>query len=541
MMPTRVLILDDRPQDRFLAQRALAAEFPDLILTEVVDASEFEAALERRDADVIITDYQLRWTDGLQVLEAVRAKGVDAPVVMFTHTGTEEVAAAGLRAGLADYIIKTPTHYGRLAHAVRIALQNAVAARNEREARGREREALRTAEEALRLKDEFLATLSHELRTPLNAISGWLQIIQFQPDQNRLQRGLMAIERNTALLTRLIADLVDVSRIVTGTLTLHIQPTDVRKVVDAALDSVRPAVQAKRLHVQVTGPSSLEPVAADPDRLQQVVWNLLSNAVKFTPVDGRITVSVQRTDSMVELSIADDGCGIHAEFLPRVFDRFSQQDAGTTREHGGMGLGLAIVRYLTEMHGGSVSVTSTAGEGATFTVRIPVVASASTLQAQSIANPHRSRLHGIHVLVIDDDLDAREVVEKMLEDQGAAVASARSAAEGYEMLTRARPDVLVCDIGMPTEDGLAFIARVRSDPDAGIASIPALAVTAYARERDRERSLQAGFQSHLSKPFTAAELAGVVDHLAHFNNTSYEPSPGVEPGSTASAGPGPRT
>ena len=368
---TRVIVVDDRPQDRFLAKRALAAEFHDLVLTEVRDATEFESALEQCDADVIVTDYQLRWTDGLEVLAAVRAKGLDTPVVMFTHTGSEEVAAAGLRAGLADYIIKTPTHYGRLAHAVRIALQNAVAARSEREARAREREALRTAEEALRLKDEFLATLSHELRTPLNAISGWLQIIQSQPDQDRLRRGLNAIERNTEVLTRLIADLVDVSRIVTGTMTLHIQPTDVRRVVEAAVDSVRPAVQAKRLQVEIIARSSLEPVAADPDRLQQVVWNLLSNAVKFTPADGRITIRVQRVDAMAELSIADTGCGIRTEFLPRVFDRFSQQDASRTREYGGMGLGLAIVRHLTEMHGGSVSVTSAEGECATFTVLLP--------------------------------------------------------------------------------------------------------------------------------------------------------------------------
>src|SRR5579862_1588638 len=211
---TRILLIDDRPQDRFLARRTLEREFPDLSVTEAADEAEFEAALARREADLIITDFQLRWTDGLAILARVRATDWDVPVVMFTHTGSEEIAAAGLRAGLADYIIKTPTHYGRLAHAVRLALETAATARREQEARAREREALRTAEEALRLKDEFLATLSHELRTPLNAIGGWLQLIQAQPDGPRLDRGLAAIERNTALLTRLIADLVDVSRIV---------------------------------------------------------------------------------------------------------------------------------------------------------------------------------------------------------------------------------------------------------------------------------------------------------------------------------------
>jgi signal transduction histidine kinase len=228
-----------------------------------------------------------------------------------------------------------------------------------------------------------MATLSHELRTTLNAISGWLQIIRSHPDPERHDRGLTAIERNTALLTRLIADLVDMSRIVTGTLTLQVQPTDVRKVVDAALDSMRPAMQAKHLQVEVIGPASLDPIAADPDRLQQVVWNLLSNAVKFTPDGGYITVGVRRLDSMVELSVADTGRGIGADFLPRVFDRFSQQDAGTTREYGGMGLGLAIVRHLTEMHGGSVTVTSAPGKGSTFTVRIPLAGPAGARPASS--------------------------------------------------------------------------------------------------------------------------------------------------------------
>ena len=529
-MPTRVLVIDDRAQDRFLARRALTAEFPDLDVIEVRDQDELDEALARADADVIVTDYQLRWTDGLQVLAAVREKDLDVPVVMFTHTGSEEVAAAGLRAGLADYIIKSPMHYRRLGHAVRIALQNAAAARNERIARARERDALRTAEEALRLKDEFLATLSHELRTPLNAISGWLQIVRSQPDPDRLERGLVAIERNTAVLTRLIADLVDVSRVVTGTLTLNVRPTDVRQVVDAALDSVRPAVLAKRLEVQIVDRSAGEPAAADPDRLQQIVWNLLSNAVKFTPAGGRITIALERADSMIELVVADTGRGIRPEFLSRVFDRFSQQDAGMTREHGGMGLGLAIVRHLAELHGGSVNVASIVGEGATFTVRIPLTAGQGARMAAAPVGEPRLRLSGLHVLVVDDQEDAREIAGKMLEDQGAAVTTARSGAEAFELLSRARPDVLVCDLGMPGEDGLALIARVRNHGDPQIASIPALAVTAYAGDQDRARSLHAGFHSHLPKPVTASELVARVGHLAQFNDPSAADGPAQGPG-----------
>ena len=495
------------------------AEFEDVVIDEVVDEAEFLAALDRRDADVVVTDYQLRWSDGLQVLAAVRARGLDTPVVMFTHTGGEEIAAAGLRAGLADYIIKTPTHYGRLAHAVRIAMQNAVAARGEREARAREREALRTAEEALRLKDEFLATLSHELRTPLNAIGGWLQIIRAQADPQRLERGLGAIERNTALLTRLIADLVDVSHIVTGTLALRPQPTDVRKIVEAALDSVRPAAQARRLQVQILGPPTLDPITADPDRLQQIVWNLLSNAVKFTPPAGVITVTLERVDDMVLIVVADNGCGIRSSFLPRIFDRFSQQDAGSTREHGGMGLGLAIVRHLVEMHGGSVSVTSVEGEGATFTVRLPAERAAV---AAAPAGRHRAAgvLSGLNVLVVDDDEDAREIAGRMLEDQGAVVMTAESAGEAYDLLTRVRPDVLVCDIGMPNEDGLTFLRRLRQDADPRVASIPALAVTAYAGEQDRQRARLAGFNGHLAKPIAAHDLVRCVHELAHVEDAA---------------------
>ncbi len=514
-MPTRVLIADDRPQDRFLAKRALAAEFADLALTEVRSQSELDTALDAGAFDVIITDYQLRWTDGLQVLEMVRRRGLDAPVVMFTHTGSEEVAAAGLRSGLADYIVKSPTHYGRLAHSVRIALQNAAAARSAREARIREREALRTAEEALRIKDEFLATLSHELRTPLNAISGWLQVIKSGPSSDNLARGLNAMERNTAVLTRLIADLVDVSRIVTGTLMLRIQPTDVRAVVEAALDSVRPAIQAKRLQVTVTVPNELEPIHADPDRLQQIVWNLLSNAVKFTPPEGRISVSARHANAMVELSVADNGAGISAEFLPRVFDRFSQEDAGIAREQGGMGLGLAIVRHIAELHGGTVRVDSQEGAGATFHVRLPVAAPVSNWSLPPALDVERAQLRGVHVVVVDDDADAREVVQKILEHQGATVTSAGSAAAAYALLADERPDLLICDVGMPNENGLAFIARVRSDSDSGIASIPSLALTAYAREQDRQSTLSAGFHSYLTKPFSAVELVRSVRHLAN--------------------------
>jgi signal transduction histidine kinase len=513
-MATRVVLIDDNPQDRFLAKRALTAEFSDLEVSEVRDQAEFEAVL-RRKADIIVTDYQLRWSDGLKVLEAARAGGSDIPVVMFTHTGSEEIAAAGLRAGLADYIVKSPTHYRRLAHAVHIAIRNAVAARNEREARERERQALRTAEEALRVKDEFLATLSHELRTPLNAISGWVQIIKSIPEPDRIARGLTAIERNTAALQRLIEDLVDVSRMVTGQIALQVRPIDARQVVDAALDSVRPTAQGKSITIEVVAPPALEPIAGDPDRLQQIVWNLLSNAVKFTPEGGRVVLNLRTVESTIELKVTDTGPGIRTDFLPRVFEAFSQQDPSTTRAHGGLGLGLAIVRHLVAMHGGTVSVASAEGQGATFTVRLPVAQALVEGEAVSRSKGKGGRLDGVHALVVDDDADGREVIEQILEDEGAMVTAVSSAAEAFEALKRHQPHVVVCDIAMPIEDGLAFIRRVRAERHAEIASVPAVAVTAYARDHDRLRTLEAGFQFHLPKPVTAIELVDTVSFLTH--------------------------
>ena len=509
---TRILLIDDRPQDRFLAKRALGIEFPDLILTEAGDRPQFEDALQASEYDAVVTDYQLRWADGLQIFEELRTRGIDVPVIMFTHTGSEEIAAAGLKAGLADYIVKTPSHYGRLAHAVRIAISNAVAARNANLARLRETEALRTAEEALQVKDEFLATLSHELRTPLNAIHGWLQVIQADQSDANIDRGLAAIARNTGLLTRLIADLSDVSRIVSGTLRLHVQPTSVRQIVDAVVESSKPVASSKRISIEVDVPES-QVVLADPDRLNQMIWNLVSNAVKFTPQDGNIQINVVQVGKMIELSVCDSGPGISNDFLPRIFDRFSQQDAGASREHGGLGLGLAIVRHLAQMHGGAVTARNRAEGGAVFTLLLPVSRTSPAEGSAAVQDEEHDQLSGVHVLVIDDEEDARDFVGKLLEGQGAGVTKARSASEAFSVLAQERPDVLVCDLGMPREDGLTFIARVRGHSEQSVAETPALAVTAYAREEDRQRALSAGFHAYLSKPFSSAELVANVRRL----------------------------
>ncbi|MCY1046687.1 PAS domain S-box protein [Corallococcus sp. bb12-1] len=389
----------------------------------------------------------------------------------------------------------------------------------------RESSARREAEEANQLKDEFLATVSHELRTPLTAILGWVQLLRtgHLPEPRR-ERALETMERNARAQGQLIEDLLDVSRIVSGKLKLDVEPVNLSTVVQQALDSVRPAADARGVHVQAAVDSSGS-VMGDPQRLQQVVWNLLSNAVKFTSRNGHVRLVVERRDSLVELTVEDTGQGIPAGFLPHVFERFRQADSGTTRKTGGLGLGLSIVRHIVEMHGGTVAVASEGeGRGATFTVRLPL----SVVQRRDASMPPSPRapvapgpelgrpaeLTGVRVLVVDDEEDARELLRTLLEDSGAHVLTAGSAEEGLQVLQAERPDVLVSDIGMPGTDGYGFIERVRALPADRGGRTPAVAITAYARSEDRSRVLRAGFQSHVPKPVEPVELLAVLESLA---------------------------
>lgn len=511
-MGTRILIVDDNPQDRVLARRALAAEFTELSVIEVRNQEELDAALAEGNFDVVVTDYQLRWTDGLKVLAAVHAMDATVPVVMFTNTGSEEVAASGLRMGLVDYIIKSPAHFARLAHSVRTALNDAAIQRRERDLIQRERDALRIAEQTNRMKDEFLATVSHELRNPLNAIRGWVQILQTPHDQDTVVRATRALARNTETLARLIEDLVDESAVSSGKLRLRVEAVDFHAAIQAVVDSLRAAVTAKRLDLVVTVAPDLPPVAADPSRLQQVVANLLLNAIKFTPDGGRIEVRLARADSSVQLTVSDTGQGIRADYLPLIFDRFSQQNGATTRRHDGLGLGLSIARHIVELHGGTIQAASEGeGQGSTFTARLPV---AAAVVAQERDSSRQKRLYGVRVLIVDNDVEAREVLKQILDDVGAVVTTAGSAAEAFARIRADRPDVLVCDIGMPVEDGYSLIRRIRASSDSAIASLPAAALTAYASTHDRLRALEAGFQFHLTKPVTIANLTGIVGVLA---------------------------
>ena len=385
----------------------------------------------------------------------------------------------------------------------------------------REQAARREAETANRSKDEFLAMLSHELRTPLSAILGWTQILRSGSiPEGGIARALEVIERNAKVQTDLIEDLLDVSRIESGKLTLEIRPVDPVPVVEAALDAVRSAAGAKQIHLEIALEASGAQIAGDPGRLQQVVWNLLSNAIKFTPQGGRVTIRLERIDSRIQITVHDEGIGIRPDFLPHVFERFQQAAGG--RRSGGLGLGLTIVRHIVELHGGTVEAASPGeGRGATFTVMLPVMAvrmatrlAEAPLAAARDVLGHRGALSGVRVLVVDDDSDTGELLALVLTPHGADVRSSASVSEALEIFRSWHPDVLVSDIGMPEEDGFALIRQVRAFSREEGGQIPAIALTGFAKVADRSRALLHGFQLHVTKPVEPAELVAAVANLA---------------------------
>lgn len=388
-----------------------------------------------------------------------------------------------------------------------------------------ERNARIDAQRTARMKDEFLATLSHELRTPLSAILGWTQILRRQglPKPEDFNRAMEVIERNTRAQSQLIEDLLDVSRIMAGRIRLDVQQIAIVDVARQAVESAEPTSQTKGVRLEHVLDPRCGTVSGDPARLQQVFWNLLSNAIKFTPKGGKIQVLLQRINSHVEFIVTDTGIGIPAGFLPHVFERFSQKDSSTTRSHGGLGLGLAIVKQLAELHGGAVEARSPGeGHGATFIIRLPLAVLG--MEAESVDRIHPTYsateehgalpdLAGVHALVVDDEADARDLVRRVLEAQGATVSIATSGAEALRILATLNPSVLISDIGMPEMDGYQLIRRIRASEPKG-QRIPALALTAFARAEDRKRAVLAGYQSHTAKPVDMSELVIVVAGLA---------------------------
>ncbi len=380
------------------------------------------------------------------------------------------------------------------------------------------------AERANRLKDEFLATISHELRNPLNAIMGWAHMMRLgKLTPANVERAVETIYRNAKSQSQLVADLLDVSRIISGKLRLDVRTVDLIYIINAAIDSIRPAADAKSIRLQTMLDPAAGPISGDADRLQQIVWNLLTNAVKFTPKGGRIQVKLQRVDSHVEIVVSDSGIGINKEFLPHVFDRFRQADASSTRIHGGLGLGLSIVHQLVDLHGGTVAVQSEGeGKGATFTISLPFVGVVNNQQEAEPAQAHDEvipleglpSLEGLKVLVVDDEADTRELILEVLKECGSEVITSGSVEEALIALEEHKPDILISDLGMPDEDGYSLISKIRALPPERGGHIPAAALTAYARAEDRMRVLRSGFQFHLPKPVDSAELVTVVASLA---------------------------
>ncbi|HKQ06444.1 MAG TPA: response regulator [Blastocatellia bacterium] len=400
-----------------------------------------------------------------------------------------------------------------------------------------EQQARAEAEAANHAKDEFLATVSHELRTPLTSILGWTRLLRVrEADAASLARGLETIERNAKSQAKLIEDILDVSRIISGKLRIEARPIKLVPIIEMAIDAVRPAAEAKAIDIATTFDAPAGLLRGDPTRLQQVVWNLLSNAVKFTANGGEIRVHLERYGECARLIVSDNGCGISQEFLPFIFDRFSQAERHMTRKHGGLGLGLAIVRHLVEMHGGSIQVESPGeGQGATFTVDLPmsfgqseaagVHEAADDSEAAEHADEPEPRLKDLRVLVVDDDPDTLHMLTVALEMAGGEVRACASASEALDTMGEWRADLLVSDIGMPNEDGYALIRKVRAlEPEAG-GAIPAIALTAFAGASDRARALSSGFQTHISKPVEPNDLIKVILQLVGPREAVGEPQP----------------
>lgn len=399
----------------------------------------------------------------------------------------------------------------KIAQEAKDALQKSLAA---------ERVAHSEATHANKLKDEFIAVVSHELRTPLNAIVGWTSLLrEGAADEAELNEGLDTIDRNARAQAHLVDDLLDISRIVTGKVRLNIAEVNLRAIAVSVVDGLRPAAVARGVTVEINSTAEATEVLGDSDRLQQVVWNLLSNAIKFTPRGGKVAVMLENHDSRVVLEVTDSGQGIAAEFLPRIFDRFSQADTSTTRGQAGLGLGLAITRHLVELHGGKISARSPgAGRGATFRVEIPVVAVRELKQQlaqrdhghlaspNSPPEPKEDALHGLRVLAVDDQADTLAVVSRVLTRAGVNVRVAPSVPEALSILSDWHADVIISDIGMPIEDGYSFVRELRDHPKAEVREARVIALTAFAREQDRKEAIDAGFDDHLAKPVDAGAL-----------------------------------
>ncbi|HMG33317.1 MAG TPA: response regulator [Blastocatellia bacterium] len=529
MNTPNVLIVDDDPALLNALPETLRLRLGPMSIDTCDSARTAITRITESDYDAIVSDIKMPGMDGLALLAEVKALRPDVPTLLITGHGEHDLALQALRAGAYDFVQK-PIDREYFVAALSRAIQMRQMSRqieNQRSALERYASELeriveeRTHElrEANRIKDEFLATLSHELRTPLNSILGWAQLLRGGAlSGEAAQRALQTVVRNTKSLAQIIDDLLDVSRIITGKLRLEARQFELAPVIEAAIDALRLATDAKGINLSVGIEPDVGIILGDTSRIQQVVWNLLSNAIKFTPNGGSVEVRLERVGPEAIITVTDTGEGIREDFLPYVFDRFRQGDSTFTRRHGGLGLGLAIVRHIVELHGGSVSARSEGkGRGALFNVSLPLshiterVPVHTTVRA--FCDP--AWLDGVHVLIVDDDADARDLLRAALETRGANVTALPSVAELMNWLgLNPAPDVLVSDIGMPDEDGFELIKKLRENTSEQFAGIPAVALTAYARPEDQLKVLSSGYQVHLPKPVEPDGLARVVADLA---------------------------
>jgi signal transduction histidine kinase len=566
--PIRLLLVEDNPGDARLVREHLAdtGGSEHFELANAPTLAEAKALAANAPFDIVLLDLSLPDSSGLETLAHWRLAAPEVPVIVLTGSDDEALAIAAVREGAQDYLVKGRIDGGLLAQAIRYAierkhvqevleqakadlerrveertaelreintqLQSEIAERTLAQQQAAallqsEQAARQQVESANRSKDEFLAVLSHELRTPLNAILGWAEILR-EGDSNaaEVQEGVEIIERNARAQARLVEDVLEVSRIVCGKVRLNLAEIDLASVIEAAVTSARPAAAARGVNLQRTGEDAPMPVSGDADRLQQVVSNLLSNAIKFTPAGGTVQVTSSRRGPDAHICVQDTGVGIQADFLPFVFDRFRQSDSSSTRNHSGLGLGLAITRHLIELHGGLILAESDGeGHGAIFTVALPLsvapagvcVPASSSAAGRPAGYPDRADLAvlvGLRVLLVDDEADSRSVVARLLARAGVEVSEAASAGQASEILGAWEPDLIISDIAMPGEDGYSLLRRLRASPDERLRQLPALALTAFARPEDEQQAVQAGFTRHLAKPVAPAALFTAVASLA---------------------------
>ncbi len=521
MKPMRVLLIEDDEDDYIVARRMLSDIYPDNV--ELTWAQTYEEGMEKIspcDFDVCLLDYHLGARNGIELLREVCADKYPIPIILMTGQGDQEIDIEASKSGAADYLLKNQPDSTLLERAIRYSIQHkqSEAARLELL---KEREARETAEQANSAKDAFLAMVTHELRAPLNAILGWAQILRSRTtDEHTMEHALEVIEKSARTQSRLIEDILDTARAIGGQLRIDVRATILPDVITAAIEVVKPAAEAKNIHIESSTDTHVNVISGDPERLQQVIWNLLSNAIKFTPPDGKVTIHLERADPNARIIVSDNGKGIEAAFLPFVFDRFAQHpdDAKNTGRHSGLGLGLSLARQLVELHGGTIEAASKGtGRGATFTVEFPLRAIApcpAPTTSHVTTSIFSISLTGLHVLVLDDEADARALVATVLKQAGARVTQAVSADDALAQLASGNPfDALVSDIGMPDKDGYMMLRALRQLPAERGGLIPAVALTAFGHSTDRIRALAAGFQAHIPKPVEPEELVIVIARL----------------------------